>query len=99
MTGTRTTKETVMGRLAGKVALVTGAARGQGRNHSVRLARGGARIIATDVPGAYETLASAMAGAGALAAAARAVEEEGRRVVARQADIRDPDALTAAVAD
>src|ERR1700751_2996426 len=99
MTGTRTTKETVMGRLAGKVALVTGAARGQGRNHSVRLAREGADIIAIAVPGASETLTYAMASAGGLAAAAKAVEAEDRRVAARQADIRDPDALTAAVAD
>jgi SDR family mycofactocin-dependent oxidoreductase len=88
-----------MGRLTGKVALVTGAARGQGRNHAVRLAREGADIIAIDVPGGYETLEYAMATADDLAAAAKAVEAEDRRVVTRQADIRDPDALLAAVTD
>jgi SDR family mycofactocin-dependent oxidoreductase len=88
-----------MGRLNGKVALVTGAARGQGRNHAVRLAREGADIIAIDVPAAYQTLEYTMSTADDLAAAARAVEVEDRRVVARQADIRDDEAVAAAVAE
>lgn len=88
-----------MGRLTGKVALVTGAARGQGRNHAVRLAREGADIIAIDVPGTYETLEYSMATADDLAAAAKAVEAEDRRIVCREADIRDPGVVLAAVAD
>jgi len=70
-----------MGRLTGKVALVTGAARGQGRNHAIRLAREGADVIALDVPGAYAELDYPMATPGDLAATAAAVEaEEGKGV-------------------
>jgi SDR family mycofactocin-dependent oxidoreductase len=87
-----------MGRLAGKVALVTGAARGQGRNHAVRLAAEGADIIAIDVPGRYETLDYPMATPDDLAATAAAVEAHDRRVVSREADIRDAEAVQAAIA-
>jgi SDR family mycofactocin-dependent oxidoreductase len=87
------------GRLNGKVALVTGAGRGQGRNHALRLAQEGADVIAVDVPGAYRGLDYAMATADDLAETARLVGAQDRRVVARQADVRDPDALRAAVAD
>src|SRR5580658_3220623 len=86
-----TNEEAAMGRLAGKVALVTGAARGQGRNHAVRLAAEGADIIAIDVPGRYETLDYP-------AVTAAAVEAHDRRVVSREADIRDAEAVRAAVA-
>jgi SDR family mycofactocin-dependent oxidoreductase len=88
-----------MGRLTSKVALVTGAARGQGRNHAVRLAAEGADIIAIDVPGAYETLDYPMATSDDLAATAAAVKAQDRRVVAREADIRDAGALATAVAE
>lgn len=88
-----------MGRLTGKVALVTGAARGQGRNHAVRLAAEGADIIAIDVPGGYETLDYPMATPDDLAATAALVEAQDRRVVAREADIRDAGALAAAVTE
>src|SRR4051812_49838961 len=70
----------VTGRVAGKVALITGAGRGQGRNHAVRLAREGADIIAVDVPGEYLGLDYGMATADDLAETARLVEAEGRRV-------------------
>jgi SDR family mycofactocin-dependent oxidoreductase len=92
-------EETAMGRLAGKVALVTGAARGQGRNHAVRLAAEGADIIAIDVPGSYETLDYPLSTPDDLATTAAAVEAQDRRVVSRQADIRDPGAISAAVAE
>jgi SDR family mycofactocin-dependent oxidoreductase len=85
--------------LEGKVALVTGAARGQGRNHAVRLAREGADLLLIDVPGEYAELDYAMATAAELDEAARLVEKEGRRAVVRTADIRDDAALRAAVDD
>ncbi|MEA2195918.1 MAG: hypothetical protein QOG42_2670, partial [Solirubrobacteraceae bacterium] len=85
------------GRVAGKVALITGAGRGQGRNHAVRLAREGADIVAVDVPAAYLGLDYGMATAEDLAETARLVEAEGRRVVARRADVRNAGALAAAV--
>lgn len=88
-----------MARLTGKVALVTGAARGQGRNHAIRLAREGADVIAVDVPGTYRGMDYAMATLDDLSTAEAAVKDEGRRVVARAVDIRDADALQAAVAD
>jgi SDR family mycofactocin-dependent oxidoreductase len=88
-----------MGRLTGKVALVTGAARGQGRNHAIRLAREGADVIALDVPGTYAELDYPMATPGDLAATAAAVEAEDRRAICWAADIRDPDAVAGAVAE
>ena len=86
-----------MDRVKGKVALVTGAARGQGRSHCVALASEGADIIAidncADVPG----VAYAGATQADLDETARLVEELGGRVVSRVADVRDYDALTSAV--
>jgi SDR family mycofactocin-dependent oxidoreductase len=89
----------VTGRVQGKVVLITGAARGQGRQHAVRLAREGADIIAVDVPGGYSELDYGMATVDDLQETARLVEKEGRRVVTPTADIRDADALRAAVDD
>jgi SDR family mycofactocin-dependent oxidoreductase len=88
-----------MGRLDGKVALVTGAARGQGRAHAVRLAQEGADIIACDVCAPVATTLYKPATAEELAETVRAVEAEDRRILARQADIRDLPALEALVAD
>ncbi|MGK5170152.1 mycofactocin-coupled SDR family oxidoreductase [Geodermatophilus sp. CPCC 205761] len=85
------------GRVAGKVALITGAGRGQGRNHAVRLAREGADVIAVDVPGAYAEIDYPMATVEDLAETARLVEAEDRRVLPVTADIRNADALRAAV--
>ncbi len=86
-----------MGRVEGRVALVTGAARGQGRAEAVLLAAEGADIIAVDVCAEVLPLGYPPATPADLAETARLVEERGRRVVARRADVRDQAALTAAV--
>jgi len=85
------------GLVAGKVALITGAARGQGRAHAVRLAEHGADIIAVDVCQPIETIPYAGATEADLAETVRLVEKFDRRVEARQVDVRDFDALKAAV--
>lgn len=88
------------GALSGRVALVTGAARGQGRAHAVRLAREGADIIALDICGPVsDTITYPPATPEELVETARAVELEGRRVLAREVDIRDSAALMQLVAD
>ncbi len=84
-------------RLEGRVALVTGAARGQGRAHAVRLAAEGADVIALDNCRTAETTHYAGATPQDLAETVRLVEEQDRRVVARQADIRDLEEITAVV--
>ncbi len=87
-----------MKRLEGRVAFVTGAARGQGRAHAIRLAGEGADVIAVDVcrpvAGALPTATPAD-----LAETVRAVEGLGRRIVAAEVDVRDLQALAAAVDD
>jgi (+)-trans-carveol dehydrogenase len=87
-----------MDRVAGKVALITGAARGQGRSHAVRLAEEGADIIAIDI---CETTTPMFDGATDedLAETVRQVEKYDRRIVARKADVRDFAALKKAVDD
>ena len=85
------------GRLQGKVAFITGAARGQGRSHAVRLAEEGADIIAVDICDDYPTVGYAMATQADLAETVNAVEALDRRIVASQADVRDLGALKAAV--
>lgn len=89
------------GRLDGKVAFITGAARGQGRSHALRLARDGADIIAVDLCAQVGSLEGfyALPGAEELDETVRQVEALGRRIVARQADVRDLAALKGAVAD
>jgi SDR family mycofactocin-dependent oxidoreductase len=88
------------GRLEGKVALVTGAARGQGRSHCVRLAEEGADIIAVDICQQIDTVTSYQMGtAEDLEETVALVEKLDRRIVARQADVRDLSALTEAVND
>lgn len=82
-----------MGRVEGKVALVTGAARGQGRCHAVRLAEEGADVVALDVCMPIGTVPYAMASADDLAETARLVAATGRRVIAVEADVRDGAAL------
>jgi SDR family mycofactocin-dependent oxidoreductase len=86
------------GRMQGKVAFITGAARGQGRNHAVRLAEEGADIIAVDICENVSTVTPffELATEEDLAETARQVEARGRRIVARKADVRDVDALQAA---
>jgi len=88
----------VTGRLQGRVALVTGAARGQGRAHAVTLAREGAEIIAVDIDTQVDTIGYATARAEDLAQTVAAVEALDRRVVARVADVRSTEQLDAAVA-
>jgi SDR family mycofactocin-dependent oxidoreductase len=86
-----------MGRLDGKVALITGAARGQGRNHALRLAEEGADIIAVDACTDVASVPYPMATADDLAETVKLVENLDRRIVAHRADVRDYDALKAAV--
>ncbi|RFU20124.1 mycofactocin-coupled SDR family oxidoreductase [Geodermatophilus marinus] len=88
-----------MGKLEGKVALVTGAARGQGRSHAVRLAQEGADVIAVDRCADVPTVGYPMATPEDLAETVRQVEALDRRIVAAQADVRDSAALKAAVDD
>ena len=85
------------GRVAGKVALVTGAARGQGRSHALALAREGADVIAVDSCRDYATVDYPMATVSELAQTVRDVEQLDRRAVALQVDVREADALAAAV--
>jgi SDR family mycofactocin-dependent oxidoreductase len=87
------------GRVAGKVAFITGAARGQGRAHAIRLAEEGADIIAVDICRDYDTVGYPMATAEDLAETVKAVEALDRRIIATQADVRDATALKAAVDD
>ncbi|BDI22523.1 mycofactocin-coupled SDR family oxidoreductase [Herbiconiux sp. L3-i23] len=88
-----------MGKLDGKVAFITGAARGQGRSHAVRLAQEGADIIAIDIAGPVETVPYPGATPDDLAETVRQVEALDRRIVATKADVRDAAALKAAVDD
>ena len=86
-----------MGRVESKVAFVTGAARGQGRSHAVRLAEEGADIIAVDLCSDIAAIGYPMATTEDLEETARLVEKHGRRIVAIQADVRQIDQLKAAV--
>ncbi|WP_100812253.1 mycofactocin-coupled SDR family oxidoreductase [Microbacterium sp. BR1] len=86
-----------MGRLDGKVAFITGAARGQGRSHAIRMAQEGADIIAVDISRQIETVPYGMATADDLAETVRQVEALDRRIVASEADVRDYNALSSAV--
>lgn len=88
-----------MGRLENKVAFVTGAARGQGRAHCVKMAREGADIIATDICEQIDTVPYDLATWQDLEETARLVEKEGQRIVFRKADVRDRSSLEAAVKD
>src|SRR5262245_18382662 len=86
-----------MGRVEGKVAFVTGAARGQGRSHALRLAEEGADIIAIDICEDYDTVGYPLAAPEELQETVAGVEALDRRIVASQADVRDADAVKAAV--
>jgi SDR family mycofactocin-dependent oxidoreductase len=81
------------GRLEGKVAFITGAARGQGRSHAIRLAEEGADIVAVDICKQIESNLYPLATPEDLDETVRAVENLDRRIVARQADVRDREAL------
>lgn len=86
------------GRLTGKVAFITGAARGQGRNHAVRMAEQGADIIAVDICEAIDTVTPfyPLATPEELQQTVKEVEATGQRIVARKADVRDLGGLQAA---
>ena len=86
-----------MGRVEGKVAFVTGAARGQGRSHAVRLAEEGADIIAVDLCHDIDSIGYPMARAEDLEETVNLVEKTGRGVVAAQADVRDSGQLQGAL--
>jgi len=87
------------GRVAGKVAFITGAARGQGRAHAIRLAEEGADIIAIDICRDYGVVPYPLATEADLAETVTAVEALDRRIVATVADVRDAGALKTAVDD
>ncbi|WP_181779184.1 mycofactocin-coupled SDR family oxidoreductase [Pseudonocardia pini] len=86
-----------MGQLDGKVALITGAARGQGRSHAVRLAQEGADIIALDICEQVPSVSYPMSNLDDLKETQQQVEALDRRIVTAQADIRDLVQLTSAV--
>ena len=86
-----------MGLLDGKVAVVSGAARGQGRAHAVRLAREGADIIAMDICADIETVHYPLARPEDLDETVAQIEQLGRRVAATQTDVRDATAVAATI--
>jgi SDR family mycofactocin-dependent oxidoreductase len=88
-----------VGSAEGKVAFITGAARGQGRSHALRLAQEGADIIAIDLCAQIASVPYPLATEDDLAETVRQVEALGRRIVARRADVRDFDAVQAALDD
>ena len=88
-----------MGLLDGKVAFISGGARGQGRSHALRLAAEGADIITFDICEQLSSVAYAGATDDDLAETVKLVEERDRRIVARKADVRDLDAVQAVLAE
>jgi SDR family mycofactocin-dependent oxidoreductase len=85
------------GRVAGKVAFITGAARGQGRSHAIRLAQEGADIIAVDLAGQVDSVPYPMSTPDDLAQTVKEVESLDRRIIATEADVRDYGALKKAL--
>ena len=88
-----------MGRVQGKVAFVTGLARGQGRSHALRLAEEGADIIGLDLCAPIETVSYALPTEDDLAETIQMVEALDRRIIARKADVRDRQAVESVVND
>ncbi|QSE85922.1 mycofactocin-coupled SDR family oxidoreductase [Rhodococcus koreensis] len=86
-----------MTRLDGKIAFITGAARGQGRTHAVRLAQEGADIVAVDLCRQQANLDYTSGTPEDLEETVRLVEKEGRRIIARAADVRDQASLDVVV--
>lgn len=87
------------GRVEGRVAFVTGAARGAGRGQAVRLAEEGADVIMVDLLEPVTDVAYAGSSSADLDETVRQVEALGRRAVARKADVRDFDELSSALSD
>ncbi|WP_319447903.1 MULTISPECIES: mycofactocin-coupled SDR family oxidoreductase [unclassified Mycobacterium] len=86
-----------MGRVSGKVAFVTGAGRGQGRSHAVRLAEEGADIIAVDICRDFDTIGYPMSTPEDLEETAKLVEKTGRGIHTAQADVAQASQLQAAL--
>jgi SDR family mycofactocin-dependent oxidoreductase len=86
-----------MGKLDGKTAFITGVARGQGRSHAITLAEEGANIIGVDLCAQLDTVAYPMSSPDDLEETARHIEKAGGRSIVSQADVRDQDALRAAL--
>ena len=86
-----------MGALTGKTAFITGAARGQGRAHAVKLAGEGADIIAVDLCAQIDSVPYPLATAQDLAETVKLVEEAGGRIFATEADVRERDSLKSAL--
>jgi SDR family mycofactocin-dependent oxidoreductase len=83
--------------LRGKVAFITGAARGQGRAHAVKLASDGADIIAVDLCSQIASVPYPLATPDDLASTVKLVQDTGARIAATQADVRDPASLSTAL--
>jgi SDR family mycofactocin-dependent oxidoreductase len=90
-------QEAEMGKLDGKVAVVTGAARGQGRSHAVRLAEEGADVIAIDICAQIDSVPYELSTEDDLTHTAKLVEEHGRRAVAVKGDVRSRSDMESAV--
>lgn len=88
-----------MGRVSGKVAFITGAARGQGRSHAIRLAQEGADIIACDLMEQLGSIPYTMSNPDDMAETVRLIEDLDRRIIARKVDVRDQAGLDALVAE
>ena len=88
-----------MGRVEGKVAFITGAARGQGRSHALRLAQEGADIIAVDICEDIPNIQYPSATEADLAETVRQVEALDRRIIASKVDVRDRAAMKKAIDD
>lgn len=86
-----------MGRLDGKVAFITGAARGQGRAHAIRMAEEGASIIAVDICEQIDTVSYELSTMEELQETAKLVEDTDQRIVVAKADVRDRASLQAAL--
>ena len=100
MSGTKIRAEApVSGRVAGKRVLVTGAARGMGRSHALRLAEEGADLILVDICASLPELEYPLASRNDLDETARLVEKHQRRAITRVVDIRDAEGLATAVAE
>jgi SDR family mycofactocin-dependent oxidoreductase len=86
-----------VGSLDGRVAVITGGARGQGRSHAVALSAAGADIVLWDLPGPMSTLTYPLATPEDLEVTSKLVSEHGRRCLALTVDVRDADQVDAAI--